>query len=56
MPPVTRSTASGVAFEFILNRAKGLENVGPEAGVFAQHFTKWYVVKNAYHFNTYVDL
>ena len=44
MPPVTRSTASETAFEFILNRAKVLEGVPPEPGAFAQHFSKWYVV------------
>ena len=42
MPPVTKSTAPTVAFEFILNRAGVLENVGPEPEVFAQHFSKWY--------------
>ena len=53
MPPVTRSTASEEAFEFILNRAKALENVGQEAGVFAQHFTNWYVYDTcAYHFTS----
>ena len=45
MPPVTKSTAPAVAFEFILNRAGVLENVGPEADVFAQHFTKWYEIR-----------